>query len=160
MKTVINILAHCHGCGCTNAMSIVDGAVCVPVNTRPCLQHFLSTWRLHPQKQNIQNIPERPLHVVSGTDTVLLLKGCISVLLSSAFTVFRPIVLVLGQARSDQATFKVQCGRLAGLRGLWKAPCCSGGRPKMKRVESDMYASTCYVGLWNFSLVVSHNLTR
>lgn len=49
-------------------------------------------------------------------------------------------VPVLGHARSDQATFKVQCGRLAGLRGLWKAPCCYGGRPKTKRVESDMYA--------------------
>lgn len=71
--------------------------------------------------------------------------------------VYRPIVPVLGQARSDQATFKVQCGRLAGLRGLWKAPCCSGGRPEMKRVDSDMYAYTCYVVLRNFSLAVLHD---
>lgn len=32
----------------------------------------------------------------------------------------------------------------------------------MKRVESDMYAFTCYVALWNFSLVFtrSHQIGR
>lgn len=76
--------------------------------------------------------------------------------------VYRSIVPVLDQAGSDQATFKVRCGRLAGLRGLWKAPCCSGGRLKMKRVESDMYAFTCYVALWNFSLIFTqrHQIGR
>lgn len=43
------------------------------------------------------------------------------------------LIPVPGPARSDRATFKLQCGRLAGLGGPWKAPRCYGGRPKTKR---------------------------
>lgn len=76
MKNVIKILAHCHGCGCTNAMSTMcmDGAlracVCVlvgvwaAVNTRPCL-HQPQSFPLHltfpSPKSEHPEYPRKPL---------------------------------------------------------------------------------------------------
>lgn len=83
MKNVIKILAHCHGCVCTNAMSIMcmDGALCACVrtcvracvcwwvcgplvNTRPCL-HQPQSFPLHltfpSPKSEHPEYPRKPL---------------------------------------------------------------------------------------------------
>lgn len=74
MKNGIKILAHCHGCGCTNAINIMcmDGTLCVralvgvwaAVNTRPCL-HQPQSFPLHltfpSPKSEHPEYPRKPL---------------------------------------------------------------------------------------------------